>query len=79
MVPSNRKPSIKESISGELGGELIEEELAASLKVDGMENAVIDEVGGGRCMSGRLSLFCAVSSRLFMLLVVRIVSGFLKD
>lgn len=43
---SNIKPWIEASISGELGGELIEDELAASLDVDGRED-VIDEVGGG--------------------------------
>lgn len=37
----------------------------------------MDEVGGRACTSGRLSLFCAVSRRLFMF-VVMIVSGFLK-
>lgn len=77
LVFSNNKPSIEASISGELGGELIVEELVASLKVDGRED-VIDEVGGGGHMSGTLNLIRAVSSRLSMLPLVIIVSGFLK-
>lgn len=76
---SNGNPWIEASISGELGGELTVEELSASSKVDGREDAVIDENGGGCRMSDRSSLFCAFSSRLFILLVVIIVSGFSKD
>lgn len=63
---SNCTPWIEASISGELGGELIVEELAVSLKLDGMEDDVIDEVGGGWGISGMLNFFCAVSSTLFM-------------
>ena len=70
------------SSSGESGAELIEDkELSSSNDVEGIEDAVMEDIGSRYCMSGDRSLSLETSMRLVKssirsLLVISITSGF---